>query len=546
MSATSPFPFDWLLEHAGSRPTAPAVGTPTGWTTYEELARQTGALAHELGWAGVGPGSFVVVALPPGPMAVAAVLAVQGLGACAVELNREADERTIASVLAQTEARHVILHARDLLRWEPPLRAQPLSLVAVAAPSKPGPALQGRLEGLPWVWLDERKPAATDAPWRPHRDRAAPALLVFTSGSTGTPRGVVQTHENVDANTRAIARYLRLGPADRALSILPLFYCFGRSILQTHLLVGGATFFDHRFLYPQVVMQALAQEACTGFYGVPVTFELLRRQVDVAGMELPSLRYVAQAGGPMRQETIRWVREAFAPAELFVMYGQTEATARLSYLPPERAVDKEGSIGKGLDNVTLRIVDPDGAEQPPFEVGELVARGPSITGGYFNAPEETAAILRDGWLWTGDLGWKDEDGFIFLVGRSSDMLKLSGHRVSAGEIERVLLEHPLVREAAVVGVGGDAGEEMAVAFVATQGGEAIDPADVRRFCRQWLPAFKVPAEVRVVEALPRTSSGKPEKAALREEYIREDEILEGRAGTGSGGEGGGTVSGAGA
>lgn len=544
MIPTSPFPFDWVLEHAAHRGDAPAVGTPAGWTTYAELATRVGAMVHELAWAGVGPGSFVLLALAPSDVAVAATLAVQGLGACAVELNRESDQRTLAEILLQTEARHVFLHGRDVQRWGDLLRD--VSHCVIVSPTDPGPQLGGTLEGVSWTWIDEHDPPATDAPWRPLRDTQAPALLVYTSGSTGTPRGVVQTHANVDANTRAIAGYLRLGHDDRALSILPLFYCFGRSILQTHLLVGGSTFFDHRFLYPRVVMGALGEQACTGMYGVPLTFELLRQQVDVAALELPSLRYLAQAGGAMRQETIRWVREAFAPAELFVMYGQTEATARLSYLPPERAEDKEGSIGRGLENVTLRVVDPQGIELPPFEVGELVASGASITAGYFRAPEATAAILQDGALWTGDLGWKDEEGFIFLVGRSSDMLKLAGHRVSAGEIERVLLEHPLVREAAVVGVRGEAGEEVAVAFLATDSDAGIDPAEVRRFCRRSLPAFKVPAEVRIVPALPRTPSGKPAKATLREEYDRAREVLQERAAVGAGGEGGGAGGGVGA
>jgi acyl-coenzyme A synthetase/AMP-(fatty) acid ligase len=239
--------------------------------------------------------------------------------------------------------------------------------------------------------------------------------------------------------------------------------------------------------------------------------------VDVAALRSPSLRYVAQAGGAMQAETIRWARQAFAPARLFVMYGQTEATARLSYLPPERAVDKEGSIGRGLDNVELRIVDEEGRELPPGEVGELVARGPSITPGYFRAPEETAAILREGWLWTGDLGWRDEEGFVFLVGRAKDMLKLAGHRVSAAEIEGVLLTHPAIREAAVVGGTDEHGTEIAIAGVVPEPGAAPHANEVRRFCRERLPAFKVPRKVNFLSELPRTASGKVAKAALRGE-----------------------------
>jgi acyl-CoA synthetase (AMP-forming)/AMP-acid ligase II len=536
MSVDSPFVFDWVFEHARARPEAMALGTPTGWSTYGELAGAVRGLAAGLSAAGVGPGAFVVLALPAGPAAVAATLAAQALGACAVEINRELETPTVESILVETAARHVFVHGRDVGRWAGLARAHRLRHLHVVAPAPLPPRAVETLDGLSWTWVDERRPAGADAPaLASHRDTGAPALLVYTSGSTGKPRGVVQTHANVDANTRAIGRYLGLAAGDRALSILPLFYCYGRSILQTHVFAGGSVFFDHRFLYPRVVMEALAEHRCTGFYGIPFTFEAIRRNVDVRSIPFPALRYVAQAGGAMHPDTIRWVREAFAPARLFVMYGQTEATARLSYLPPELAEAKRGSIGRGLDNVELRVVDEAGRPLPAGETGEVIARGPSIMPGYYRAPAETAEVLRDGWLRTGDLGWRDEDGFVYLVGRAKDMLKLSGHRVSAAELERVLAEHPAVREAAVVGGSDGRGGEAAVAFVIAAPDPPPDPEELRRFCRQRLPAFKVPREIRFVADLPRTAAGKVAKAELRERLAREPSILEGRVDAGSGG-----------
>ncbi len=591
MIQRSPFVFDWVSEHAQARPDAPAIGTPTGWISYRELDRATRLLGGELAAAGVVPGSFVLLALPPSAAAVAAVLAVQTLGACAVEINRELDARSIASILDQTGARHAFIHGRGAASWAEIARTRGLEHLHVVFPSSPTTRMQQILDGLAWTWVHEDRPvgevaALDDAPsfleWmketgataslslrsaagsertpkharatasipphigagseRPSGDDArsgasansplhaamdsgldphAPALLVYTSGSTGTPRGVLQTHANVHANTLAIATYLELTSDDRALSTLPLFYCYGRSILQTHLFVGGSVFFDHRFMYPRVVMEALGAQGCTGFYGVPLTFESLRRQVDVCALPLHTLRYVAQAGGAMHPDTIKWARDAFAPARLFVMYGQTEATARLSFLPPAYAEEKAGSIGRGLHNVELRVVDPSGHELPPREVGELVARGPNVTSGYFRAPEETSEILRGGWLWTGDLCWRDEDGFIFLVGRSKDMLKLGGHRVSAAEIEQIVVEHPDILEAAVIGAPDPTGGEAAIAFVVVAGDHEPDPAEVRRFCRERMPAFKIPREIRVVKALPRTSSGKVAKTELRKALERE-------------------------
>jgi acyl-CoA synthetase (AMP-forming)/AMP-acid ligase II len=216
----------------------------------------------------------------------------------------------------------------------------------------------------------------------------------------------------------------------------------------------------------------------------------------------------------MRPETIAWARRAFAPARLFVMYGQTEATARLAYLPPERAEEKQGSIGIAIPGVELRVVDDAGRELPPGDVGHLVARGGIVTPGYLGAPEETAAILRDGWLWTGDLARRDGDGFLYVAGRAKEIMKIGGYRVSPIEIEHVLAEHPAVARAAVVGVPDPVQGELAVGFVVPRPGHTVEEGELRRFCRERLPAYKVPSRIEAVDAIPSTEAGKPLKAEL--------------------------------
>ena len=310
-------------------------------------------LATTLAGTGVGPRGFVVLALPSSAVSVAAGIAIQALGAACIEVSRELGGDGFAEILRQTEAKVAIVTGRDVGVWTELARTAGLTHLLVVHPSVPGARMVEALDGVAWTWIPDSLPAVgvelpEAAPASPaDLDATAPALLVYTSGSTGTPRAVIQTHANIDANTRAIVGYLELTSADRAMATLPLFYCYGRSVLQTHLFVGGSVFFDHRFMYPAVVFDELAAQGCTSFAGVPLTFENLRRQVDVAALELPTLRYVTQAGGAMHPDTIRWVREAFAPAVLFVMYGQTEATSRLAYLPPDRADDKEGSVGSG-------------------------------------------------------------------------------------------------------------------------------------------------------------------------------------------------------
>jgi len=521
MTPSSPFIGDWAAEHALHAPDAPAVDSPSSRLTYRALAARVAELAGHLADRGVVAGDRVVVALPTSTASVVAALAVNALGACAVEIDRGMGERGYGVVLAQARPRYAIVAAQDAREWR---GAQ-------------------RDEGFVWAWVlrghgrhgshgcdDGPHALGTTAlevdgalppdarglrpPGRGGATEGSPALVLYTSGSTGTPRGVVQTFQNLAANSRSIVEYLALGPTDRVMAILPFYYCYGRSLLQTHLLAGGSTFIDHRFMYPRIVLEAIGAEGCTGFAGVPLTFEILRRETDPAGLALPRLRYLTQAGGPMRTETIAWVRRTFAPARLFVMYGQTEATARLAYLPPERAAEKPGSIGIAIPGVELRVVDEDAREVAVGEVGHLVARGGNVTPGYLGAPEETAAILHDGWLWTGDLARRDADGFLYIAGRAKEILKIGGHRVSPVEMEEVLALHPAVAQAVVVGVPDPVQGELAVAFVVTRAGAAVEALELRRFCRDQLPAHKVPSRVELVAAIPCTEAGKPLRAEL--------------------------------
>ncbi|TMD38286.1 MAG: AMP-dependent synthetase, partial [Chloroflexi bacterium] len=471
----------------------------------------------QLSGQGVTAGDRVLVATPNLPATVTASLAIQSLGACAVEVNREWGASALTAIAVQIEARHAVIDARDAIFWGQVGAVVGLAHLWIVHPRRPGDRLWSALGAIPATWLRDDG-TLEDLPsghGTPVRRLDAPALIVYTSGSTGTPRGVIQTHANIAANTKSICEYLRLTAADRAMAILPLCYCYGKSLLQTHIKVGGSIFFDHRFMYPRLVLETIGEQQCTGFAGVPLTFELIRRQVDPRAISMPSLRYLTQAGGAMTLETARWVRAAFAPAHLFVMYGQTEATARLSYLPPEHAQDKEGSIGRPIPGVELRVVDEGGWPLPANQEGYLVARGANVTPGYFRAPKATAEILREGWLWTGDLGRKDDDGFFFLTGRARDMLKIGGHRVSAAEIEGRLTGHPDVLEAAVVGEAEPVDGEAAVAFVVKRADSMLSENDLRHYCRQHLPPFMVPKTVRFIEALPRTRVGKVAKSELR-------------------------------
>lgn len=518
MTIESPAMCDWVFEHARREPDSPAVDSPDCRISYEVLARRVAGCCDALRKLDLRHGDRVMVTLPNVPASIVISLAVQHLGAVSVEVSRDWPAEQLAMVIAQTNPRIVAFAARDEAKVRPLLRGANVSstlrvggVSLEEATASPGGSevlvtdageIRGVCEELPSVL--------------PARDPDAVTLLLYTSGSTGRPRAVMQTMRNVAENSRSIVSYLGLTRHDRAMLILPISYCYGRSVLQTHLLVGGSVFLDRRFMYPSVVLGAIGSEGCTGFAGVPLTYELLRRHAQPEPSNMPGLRYLTQAGGPMRPETIDWARKAFDPAKLFVMYGQTEATARLAYLPPERAAEKRGSIGVPIPNVHLRIVDDDGNEVATGASGHLVARGPNVTPGYFDAPEETASILRDGWLWTGDVAHRDDDGFFYVVGRAKEILKIGGHRVSPAQIERVLSEHADVEDVAVAGVEDALTGEASAALVVLRSGAVVTVSELQRFCRERLAHPLVPRIVRLVEALPRNASGK----VLRSEVAR--------------------------
>ncbi|HEV7447357.1 MAG TPA: class I adenylate-forming enzyme family protein [Steroidobacteraceae bacterium] len=517
MKVSSPFAFEWLSMHCARSPDAACVGTPTGWMTYGEIAARVRHFAGELWVAGVTAGDHVMIALPNGPEAVAASLAVQSLGGCAVEVSREWGGEVLDAIAAQTRARVGFIHGRDAAAWATIRGA--FERFYVVHPEAPSRRMHDLLRPAALTWLSESVAVDCHSPSHalPEADLDAdsPALLLYTSGSTGRRHGVIQTHRNIAANTRSICSYLRLTSADRIMAILPLYYCYGKSLLQTHLYAGGSVFLEHRFIYPQLVVQAMREQRCTGFAGIPLTFELLRRQVDPGALKISSLRYVTQAGGAMPPDLIRWTRDTFAPAPLFVMYGQTEATARLSYLPPELADAKAGSIGRGIPGVELLVFDDKGRECAIGALGHLAARGENVTPGYFEDPEATREILHDGWLWTGDMSYRDADGFIFIVGRAKDILKIRGRRISSGEIEQCLCHHPDVSEAAVVGIEDEIEGESALAFVVLQEGAVPDATALRRFCHVRGTPLLAPKFIRFESALPRTSNGKIAKQQLR-------------------------------
>lgn len=336
------------------------------------------------------------------------------------------------------------------------------------------------------------------------------AVIIFTSGSTGKPKGVMLTHLNLRANTDSIIDYLKISSKDRILVVLPFYYCYGLSLLHTHLKCKGSIVINSSFIFLGGVLNDLLKFECSGFAGVPSHYQiLLRKTTTFIKTEFPNLRYVTQAGGKLNNSFILEFINNFPNINFFVMYGQTEATARLSYLPPEFLNSKMGSIGKGIPGVILEVVDQQLNPVKPGETGEIIAKGDNIMKGYFNDEELTKQTITNGWLKTGDLARIDEDGFIFLVARAKEIIKIRGKRINPKEIEDVITLINEVIDCTIYSVEDDLeGESIEAKIVVREGAVEIDVNFIKNFCIQHLELYKIPSKIIFVKNMEISGAGK--------------------------------------
>ncbi|AXE38694.1 class I adenylate-forming enzyme family protein [Acidipropionibacterium virtanenii] len=468
-----------------------AVLDSDGAHSYAGLRGEVGRRITALDGLGLRPGDRVALVGPNGFGWVASYLAVLAAGMVAVPIP------------------HTLLPAEAVSR------VQWLGVKAAFAGPLETRRLAGRLPGtLPLRW--DGVPAAEAAIPFVDVSSGQDAVLEFTSGTTGSPRVVRLTHGNLQANTESILGYLGLSSTDRVLVVLPFSYVFGASLLHTHLRTGAAMVVQPNAAFPQQIVETLAAEHCTGFAGVPSTFSVLLRNSTFADRPLPRLRLIQQAGGRLAPAMVEELRRAQPQARLFLMYGQTEATARLSCLPPEDLDRRPGSIGRGIPGVSLRVVGEDGRDVAPGQVGEIRARGANISPGYLNDAEETARRMPGGELRTGDLATVDEDGYLYVVDRREDFIKSWGVRISSQEIEAVALQLTDLVSVAVVGVPDEAAGERVEMVAALRDGSSLTASDVIDHCRAGLARHMVPSVVHLVASIPLSSNGKVSKNTVRE------------------------------
>jgi len=493
--------------------------------SYRDIDMAAGALARQLVTCGVGLGDRVALLAHNSHFYVEAYYGILAAGAAVVPLNTASDPRMLEYFLADCGAEILVVGPR-MQRLVQQAGDKLAGVRYVIAPDAQR-LTAVTAERIPW----QRSPCRDRPAW-PDGVALTPealASIVYTSGSTGRPRGVTLSHGNIVANVESIVSYLELNDRDRVLQVLPFYYVYGQSLLNTHTCVGGSVVIENRFQYVNVALDTLENERCTGFSGVPSTFAILLNRSNFAERKLADLRYVTQAGGSMSPALIRRLMAALPGKQIFIMYGATEASARLSYVPPDLLADAVGSIGRAIPGVELRVLRNDGSECADNEVGELVARGPNIMKGYWNAAEDSARVLSEHGYHTGDLARRDARGLLYIVGRKSDMIKVGGHRVSAKEIEDAILEHDAVHQVAVIGIPDEILGEEIKAFVVLREGAAVTAEALSGFLKKRVPGYKIPRHIEFRTALPVNPSGKIMKQTLRAETtaIVADELPDG-------------------
>jgi len=479
-----------LLASAAQHPDRVAFRVGATHLTYRDLDTATAQLAGLLRSRGVAAGDRVAVMLPNVVEFPVVYFGALRAGAVVVPMNPLLKRREVAYYLRDASAQ--VIFAWHEVAEQAAAGAAQAGVDILTVDRDEFPDLVGAAE--PLTTLTPRRPTDT-------------AVILYTSGTTGEPKGAELTHANLTANADIVAADLfALIPDDVVLGALPMFHAFGQvCCLNAPVAVGASVTILGRF-DPDKVLRVLAQHRVTIFPGVPTMFLAVLARPDLATFDDSPLRVCMSGGAALPVEAIRGLERTFGVAVL-EGYGLSETSPAASFNHPGR-VRKPGSVGTPIRGVQMRIVNDDGDPLPAGEPGEIVIRGHNVMKGYWRRPEATAAAIRDGWFHTGDIGRMDDDGYFHIVDRKKDLVIRGGYNVYPREVEEVLYEHPAVAEAAVVGVpDAKLGEEIA-AVVVLKPGAAATPEELREHVRGQVAAYKYPRIVWITDALPKGPSGK--------------------------------------
>lgn len=533
---------DFLTKAAEKYPNNEAIHFLGKSVCYRELYEHACRLANGLISLGINKGDRVAIMLPNCPQAVAAYFGTLLLGAVVVQTNPLYVERELEHQLSDSGASALItvdlLYARVArVRGERP-EAGPLPqlkhvIVTSIKDGLPFPKnllypLKQRKEGfrpdIPYgslgvVAYRRLLSANSHLPVVSSINSEDLAVLQYTGGTTGTPKGVMLTHRNLVANTLQISKwcYKAQDGKERFLAALPLFHVFGVTVLMNmSVLRAGSLILLPRF-EAETVLQTISKRKPTIFPGAPTMYVALINHKLASETDLSSIEVCISGSAALPLE-VQEQFEALTGGRLIEGFGLTEASPVL-HANPIWGRRKIGTIGLPLPDTDVIVVDPAGKVLPSGEIGEIVARGPQVMKGYWNHPEETARTLRDGWLYTGDLGYMDEEGYFIIVDRMKDVIIAGGFNVYPRDVEEVLYEHPAILEAAAVGVKDPYRGETVKAFIVLKKEGKVTAEELNLWCRERLAAYKVPHLYEFRETLPKTMIGKVLRRKLQEEEM---------------------------
>ena len=479
----------FLLESARRFPAKTALVAGPVRLSYEALAARAAAFATQLHQQGVKRGDRVVVFLQNSADSVIAVFGTLLAGGVFSVVNPGTKSDKLAYILNNCTAKALVTEPRLVDIAKAARERAPALMAMLVAPFSSAP---GGVLPSPGIDLDV-------------------AMIVYTSGSTGFPKGVTMTHANIVAAASSITAYLEMRSSDVVLSVLPLAFDYGLYQALMCAKVGATLVLERSFTYPAVVLEKLKAERVTGFPLVPTLAAMLLQMKHLAPGTFPELRFLTNTAAALPRAHIERLRELFPQARLFSMYGLTECK-RCTYLPPEQLAERPESVGIAIPGTEAYVVDEQGVPVPPDVVGELVIRGAHVMKGYWADEAATARVLKPGphpWekvLHTGDLFRTDAAGYLYFVGRKDDIIKTRGEKVSPKEVENVLYELAGIREAAVVGIPDPILGQAVKAIVAAE--EGVTERDVIRHCAARLEEFMVPSSVEFRSHLPKSENGK--------------------------------------
>ncbi len=494
-----------LDHHATRTPDKPVTVFEGEVTTYGEMARRVGALAGGLSERGVRRGDVVGILSHNCPEFLETVFAANHLGAVAMPVNWRLAPPEVRYILEHSGARALVCDEALLETANAACAGLEGQLLRACVPS-PGP------EG--WTALSDLRSSGRSVP------RVAVAAddihrLMYTSGTTGRPKGVMITHANLA--WKNIAHVVELGYAatDLGLACGPLYHVGALDLTTTSLLAVGATTVIHRVFDAAKVVDEMERSRVTAVWLAPAMVNAIMALTDVEDRDLSSVRVIVNGGEKMPIPLIERIQRTFPRAWFADAYGLTETVSGDTFLDRDSILTKLGSVGRPCLYLELDVWDGDGVPVGPGSPGEIVVRGPKVFKGYWRDQEATDRAFAGGWFHTGDVGVRDDDGYLYIVDRLKDMIVSGGENIAGSEIERVLYEHGAVLEAAVVGRPDDRWGEVPVAFVALRPGASATAEELTEHCRSQLARFKVPKEIVFVDALPRNPSGKVLKRELR-------------------------------